>query len=122
MSLRRYPDSQVFYRKLTRSYPRIVRGEGCWLVDDEGKRYLDGVGGAFVANLGHGVAEIAEAIAAQAKRLGYVNGTAFTHDPVEELAAELAALCPGDLELVYPLTSGSEARSEERRVGKECRL
>ncbi|MGH7535075.1 MAG: aspartate aminotransferase family protein, partial [Gemmatimonadales bacterium] len=109
MSLRRYPDSQVFYRKLTRSYPRIVRGEGCWLVDDEGKRYLDGVGGAFVANLGHGVAEIAEAIAAQAKRLGYVNGTAFTHDPVEEFAAELAALCPGDLELVYPLTSGSEA-------------
>ncbi|HEY8257921.1 MAG TPA: aspartate aminotransferase family protein [Gemmatimonadales bacterium] len=103
------PTSHVFYRKLTRDYPRIVRGEGCYLYDDEGRRYLDGSGGAFVANLGHGVGEIAEAIAAQARRLGYVSGAAFTHDAVEELAGEIANMSPGDLELVYPLTSGSEA-------------
>ena len=42
----RYPDSHVFYRKLGHEYPCIVRGEGCWLVDDRGKRYLDAVGGA----------------------------------------------------------------------------
>ena len=47
--------SHVFYRKLTRRYPRIVRGEGCWLYDADGRPYLDAVGGAFVANVGHGV-------------------------------------------------------------------
>ncbi len=56
-----YPDTAVFYRKLTHTLPLVVRGEGCWLVDDDGKRYLDACGGAFVANLGHGVGEVAEA-------------------------------------------------------------
>jgi adenosylmethionine-8-amino-7-oxononanoate aminotransferase len=109
MSDHRYPDSNVLYRKLTRNYPRIVRGEGCYLYDDEGRRYLDGCGGAYVANLGHGVSEIADAIGCQARKLAYVSGTSFTHEPVEELAREIARLSPGDLDLVYPLASGSEA-------------
>ena len=45
-----YPHGNVFYRKLTKSFPEIVRGEGCWLEDADGKRYLDAVGGAFVAS------------------------------------------------------------------------
>jgi adenosylmethionine-8-amino-7-oxononanoate aminotransferase len=109
MSSQRYPGSPVFYRKLTRHYPRIVRGEGCYLYDDQGRRYLDGCGGAYVVNVGHGVNEIAEALACQAGTLAYVSGTTFTHDAVEELAAEIARLSPGDLDLVYPLGSGSEA-------------
>ncbi len=113
------PTSHVFYRKLTRGYPRIVRGEGCYLYDAEGRRYLDGCGGAFVANLGHGVGEIAEAIAAQARRLGYVSGMTFTHDAVEELAAEIARLCPGDLDLVYPLCSGSEAIEAALKLARQ---
>ncbi len=114
------PDgSHVFYRKLGRRYPRIVRGEGCRLYAEDGRRYLDGVGGAFVANLGHGVREIAEAIGSQAGRLGYVNGTAFTHEPVETFARELAALCPGDLELVYPLASGSEAVEAALKLARQ---
>jgi adenosylmethionine-8-amino-7-oxononanoate aminotransferase len=112
-------ESHVFYRKLGRRYPRIVRGEGCRLFDDSGKRYLDGSGGAFVANLGHGVPEIADALAAQARRLAYVNGTAFTHEPVETFAAELAALCPGDLDLVYPLGSGSEAVEAALKLARQ---
>ena len=103
------PTSHVFSRKLTRTSPRIVRGEGCWLYAADGRAYLDGVGGAFVVNVGHGVREIADAIGRQAARLAYVNGTAFTSDPVEELAEEIARRSPGDLELVYPLSSGSEA-------------
>jgi len=113
------PTSHVFYRKLTREYPRIVRGEGCYLYDAEGRRYLDGSSGAFAANLGHGVGEIAEAIGAQARRLGYVNGTMFTHGAVEELAAEIAALSPGDLELVYPLASGSEAVEAALKLARQ---
>src|SRR2546428_8438923 len=105
----RYPDSHVFYRKLGRSYPRIVRGEGCWLYDEQGKGYLDAVGGAYVANLGHSNPEIAEALARQAREFGYVSATAFTHGPVEELARELAATLPGELDKLYFLSSGSEA-------------
>jgi adenosylmethionine-8-amino-7-oxononanoate aminotransferase len=111
--------SHVFYRKLGRRYPRIVRGEGCRLYDETGKRYLDGSGGAFVANLGHGLAEIADALAEQARRLAYVNGTVFTHEPVETFAAELAALCPGDLDLVYPLGSGSEAVEAALKLARQ---
>jgi adenosylmethionine-8-amino-7-oxononanoate aminotransferase len=109
MTSHRYPESHVFYRKLNRPYPRIVRGDGCYLYDDQGRRYLDGSGGAYVVNVGHGVSEIADALACQAGTLAYVTGTAFTHDAAEELAAEIARLSPGDLELVYPLASGSEA-------------
>ncbi|MDQ3136198.1 MAG: aspartate aminotransferase family protein [Gemmatimonadota bacterium] len=112
-------DSHVFYRKLTRNYPRIVRGDGCWLYDADGRGYLDAVGGAFVANVGHGVREIAEAIGRQAQRLAYVNGTAFTNDPVEELADELARRSPGDLELVYPLASGSEAVEAALKLARQ---
>lgn len=115
----RYPSSHVFYRKLKREYPRIVRGEGCYLYDEQGRRYLDGSGGAYVVNIGHGVGEIAEALACQAGRLAYVSGSVFTHDPVEELAAEVARLSPGDLETVYPLASGSEAVEAALKLARQ---
>jgi hypothetical protein len=111
--------SHVFYRKLTRHYPRIVRGDGCWLHDDEGRAYLDGSGGAFVVNVGHGVREIAAALGRQAERLAYVNGTAFTSDSVEEFAAEIARRSPGDLDLVYPLSSGSEAVEAALKLARQ---
>jgi adenosylmethionine-8-amino-7-oxononanoate aminotransferase len=119
MTSRESRTSHVFYRKLTRRYPRIVRGEGCWLYDADGRPYLDAVGGAFVANVGHGVREIAAAIGQQAERLAYVNGTAFTHDPVEELADEIVRRSSGDLELVYPLASGSEAVEAALKLARQ---
>src|SRR3989449_5262692 len=103
-----YPNSHVFYRKLGYEYPKIVRGEGCWLIDERGKRYLDAVGGAYVANLGHSNPEVADAIARQAREFGYLSATAFTHGPVEELARELATTLPGDLDKLYFLSSGSD--------------
>lgn len=103
-----YPKSPVFYRRLKRAYPRIVRGAGVWLTDAEGNRYLDGCSGAYVSNLGHGVAEIAEAVADQARRLAYVNGTAFTHDAVEELAHEVAKISPPPLDKTFFLCSGTD--------------
>ena len=109
MSERRFPTGNVFYRKLSRSYPVIVRGEGCWLWDEDGRRYLDACGGAFVANLGHGLSVVGDAMAAQARTVAYVNGTAFTHEAAETFAAELAARLPPALTRVYPLGSGSEA-------------
>src|SRR5213594_4334308 len=119
MTAYRYPESHVFYRKLGRAFPRIVRGEGCWLIDEHGKRYLDAVGGAYVANLGHSNGEIADAMAQQARRFGYLSATAFTHAPVEELAAELAATLPGDLDKLYFLSSGSEAVEAALKLARQ---
>ena len=98
MTTHGFPETHVLFRKLTSRLPVIERGEGCWLYDADGTAYLDACGGAYVVNVGHGVAEIADAMAEQARRLAYVSGTAFSHDPVEELATELAALAPGDLD------------------------
>ncbi len=119
MATYQYPHSPVFYRRLTHAYPLAVRGAGCWLYDAAGKAYLDACGGAFVATLGHGVAEIAEAMARQAGRLAYVNGTAFTHEPVEHLAAEIVRRSPPGLDKVYVLSSGSEAVEAALKLARQ---
>jgi len=105
----RHPESAVFYRRLDRELPLAVRGEGAWIVDETGRRWLDACGGAMVVGTGHGVAEIADAVAAQARRLAYVNGSQFTNAAAEELAAELAEVLPEPLRYSYFLASGSEA-------------
>ena len=119
MTTHGFPETHVLFRKLTSRLPVIERGEGCWLYDADGNAFLDACGGAFVANVGHGVAEIADAMADQALRLAYVNGTAFSNEPVEELAAELAALAPGDLDRVYPLSSGSDAVEAALKLARQ---
>ncbi|MEP7383441.1 MAG: aspartate aminotransferase family protein [Gemmatimonadota bacterium] len=114
----RYPESPVFYRSLTREYPLAVCGDGCWIEDAEGRRYLDGVGGAYVANIGHGVREIGEAMARQASTLAYVNGTAFTNEAVEGLARRLVARSPA-LAYAYILGSGSEAVEAALKLARQ---
>ena len=105
----RYPESNLLYRSLALDYPLIVRGEGCWLYDEAGRRYLDACGGAYVACLGHGVAEVVDAVAEQVRRVAFVSGMTFTNEPAEALAAELATLALGDLDRFYFLSSGSDA-------------
>jgi adenosylmethionine-8-amino-7-oxononanoate aminotransferase len=117
-----YPHSHVFYRKLRHDYPCIVRGRGCWLEDATGKRYLDACGGAFVANIGHGVTEIGDAMAAQAARVSYVNGTQFTNEPAEALATMIADRSPGDLEFVFFLGSGSEAVEAALKLARQYQV
>ncbi len=119
MTAHRYPTSHVFYRKLGYEYPKIVRGEGCWLIDERGKRYLDAVGGAYVANLGHSNPEIANSVAEQCRQYGYLSGTMFTHGPVENLADELADTLPGDLSKLYFLCSGSEAVEAALKLARQ---
>lgn len=118
-SAHRYPESAVFYRTLDRELPLIVRGEGCWLVGADGKRYLDACGGAYVANLGHGVSVVADAVADQIRKVAYVNGTAFTNEPVEALAAELRTLSPRGLDFAYFLSSGSEAVEAALKLARQ---
>jgi adenosylmethionine-8-amino-7-oxononanoate aminotransferase len=89
--------------------PMFVRGEGVHLFDDTGKRYLDGLSGLFVVQIGHGRRELAEAAAAQAERLAYYPIWSAAHPAAVELAARLAALAPADLNRVFFTTGGSEA-------------
>lgn len=88
----------------------IDRGEGCWLWDGEGAKYLDAVGGMWCTNIGLGRADMAEAIADQVKRLAYANTFVDqTNPPAALLAEKLASLAPGDLNRVHFTSSGSAA-------------
>jgi adenosylmethionine-8-amino-7-oxononanoate aminotransferase len=112
----------VFYRKLNRTLPTIVRGQGVFLYDEAGKQYLDACGGAMVASIGHGVREIADAIARQAAAIAYVNGTMFTSRPVEDLAGELVDLAPPGIDRAYFLSSGSEAVEASLKLARQYHL
>jgi hypothetical protein len=116
---RRYPDTHVLYRNLARDYPLIVSGAGCWLVDDQGRRYLDGCGGAYVACLGHGVPEVVDRVAEQMRSVAYVSGLSFTNRPVEELADLMAGLAMGDLSHFYFLSSGSDAIEAALKLARQ---
>ena len=109
----------VFHRHLKHSYPRVVRGEGCWLFDDQDNAYLDGSGGALVANLGHGLHEIAHAIGRQAETVAYASGAIFSNEPVAELAAELDEVLPEPLAYSYFLCSGSEAIEASVKLARQ---
>ena len=88
----------------------MVKSEGVYVWDSNGNRYLDGIGGLWCVNIGHGRAEIADAIADQARQMGYY--TAFgatTNVPASNLAAKIAQLAPGALNHVFFSLSGSEA-------------
>jgi adenosylmethionine-8-amino-7-oxononanoate aminotransferase len=114
-----YPDTHVLYRDLARDYPLIVHGEGCWLVDRNGRRYLDACGGAYVACLGHGVPEVVEAVTEQIRRVAYVSGMSFTNEAAESLADELASLTLGDLDQFYFLSSGSDAIEAALKLARQ---
>ena len=106
--------------------PVIVRGDGPYIYDSNGKRYLDGLAGLFVVQTGHGRHELAEAAAKQAAELAYFPLWSYGHPKAIELADRLADLTPGDLNRVFFTTGGSEAvesawklaRSYFKRTGK----
>jgi adenosylmethionine-8-amino-7-oxononanoate aminotransferase len=89
--------------------PIIDHGEGCWLYDHAGTRYLDALSGLFVVNAGHGRQELADVGARQGGQLSYFPLWGYAHPPAIELAARLAQLAPGDLNRVFFTVSGSEA-------------
>jgi adenosylmethionine-8-amino-7-oxononanoate aminotransferase len=89
--------------------PIIERGEGCYVYDSHGKRYLDGLSALYCVNVGHGRAELGEAAAEQAKQLGFYTNWGYAHPRSIELAARLAELTPGDLNRVFFVSGGSEA-------------
>jgi len=101
--------SHVFPRVLTRTLPTVVSAEGAWVTDADGKRYLDGAGGAIVVNVGHGDRDCIEADTSQLGKAQYVRGTAFTTEAVESYAEAVAPPLPMDAPRIYPVSGGSEA-------------
>jgi hypothetical protein len=99
--------------------PLIVRGSGPYVFDSRGKRYLDGLSGLFVSQIGHGRTEVAEAGARQGAELAYFPLWSYAHPRAIELAERLADLAPGDLNRVFFTTSGSEAVESAWKLAKQ---
>ncbi len=89
--------------------PIIVRGEGCYVWDEHGNRYLDGLSALFCVNSGHGRTELGDAMAAQVRELDFITVWSYAHPRAIELATRIASLTPGDLNRVFFTNSGSEA-------------
>ena len=114
--------THVFSRAPGRELPTAVSAEGAWITDADGRRYLDGAGGAIVVNVGHGVASVIDAIAEQLGRTQYVHPTAFTTEAVETYADEVAAILPMDGARVYPVAGGSEAVETALKMARAYHL
>ena len=99
--------------------PIIVRGDGCYVWDEHGKRYLDALSALFCVNIGHGRADIAQAGADQAKDLGFYTTWSYAHPPAIELAARIASLAPGDLNRIFFTSGGSEAVESAYKLARQ---
>jgi len=99
--------------------PTIVRGDGIHIYDSTGKRYLDGLSGLFVTQVGHGRTELAEAAAKQASELAFFPLWSYAHPTAIELAERVAGYAPGDLNRVFFTTGGGEAVETAWKVGKQ---
>jgi adenosylmethionine-8-amino-7-oxononanoate aminotransferase len=97
----------------------MVRGEGCYVWDSDGNRYLDGLAGLFTVQVGHGRRSIAEAMAAQAETLAYFPLWTYAHPLAIELSARLAALAPDGLERVFLTTGGGEAVESAWKLARQ---
>lgn len=111
--------THVFHRDPSRSLPVAVRGEGVYVIDRDGRRYLDGSGGAAVSCLGHDHPRILEAMRRQAAALPYVHTSFFTTEVAETLADRLVADAPGDLDKVFFVSSGSEAMEAALKLARQ---
>jgi adenosylmethionine-8-amino-7-oxononanoate aminotransferase len=100
--------------------PIIVSGDGCYLEDSRGKRYLDALAGLFAVNIGYGFGdEIGEAAAAQMRELPFYTNWSYAHPRAIELAAQVAELAPGDLSRVFFVSGGSEAVESAWKLARQ---
>ena len=119
------PDSGLFPRNFRKSYPIAARGEGCWIIDQTGRRYLDASGQAAVISIGHGVPEIGQAMAQQSSQLAFAHTTQFHSAPAEKLAQRLLNLAPPNFHSggrVYFTCGGSEATETAIKLARQFHL
>ena len=103
----------------THEVPIMVRGEGAYVWDQHGKRYLDGLAGLFTTQIGHGRTELGEAASKQSAELAYFPLWTYAHPRAVELAERIASLTPGDLNRVFFTSGGSEAVESAWKLAKQ---
>ena len=111
--------THVFHRDPRLTYRVAVRGEGAYLIDRDGKRYLDASGGAAVSCLGHSDAAVIQAIRRQLEKLPFAHTSFFTNEPMEELADALIARAPKSFDKVYFVSGGSEAIEAALKLARQ---
>jgi adenosylmethionine-8-amino-7-oxononanoate aminotransferase len=111
--------NHVFHRDPARDYPCAVRGEGAYVYDRSGKRYLDASGGAAVSCLGHSDRAVIEAIQRQLERLPFAHTSFFTNEPMEALADALISRAPKSFDKVYFVSGGSEAIEAALKLARQ---
>jgi adenosylmethionine-8-amino-7-oxononanoate aminotransferase len=115
----------LFPRSFKKTFPIAVRGEGCWIVSSDGRRFLDAAGQAAVVNIGHGVAEIGRAMAEQSGQIAFAHTSQFHSAPAEKLAARLLAIAPPNFRngsRVYFTSGGSEATETAIKLARQYHL
>ena len=115
----------LFPRNFKKTYPIAARGEGCWIIDQEGRRFLDAAGQAAVVSIGHGVPEIGRAMAEQSGRIAFAHTSQFHTAPAEKLAARLLELAPANFRKggrVYFTSGGSEATESAIKMARQFHL
>ena len=111
--------SNIFPRHTSYDLPYAVRGDGCYIIDKNDKRYLDASGGAAVSCLGHSDITVRNAIIEQTKKLAFAHTSFFTSDPAEKLANLLAENSPEGLNKIYFVSSGSEAVEASLKLARQ---
>lgn len=117
--------SRIFPRNFRKNYPIAMRGEGCWIISSDGRRFLDAAGQAAVVNIGHGVAEIGRAVAEQSSQIAFAHTSQFHSAPAEKLAARLLLLAPANFQnggRVYFTSGGSEATETAIKLARQYHL
>ncbi|PLS08395.1 aminotransferase family protein [Neobacillus cucumis] len=117
--MERIENDYVFHRDLKKEYPIITHGVGSYLIDENGKKYLDACSGAVAANLGHGIPFIGEAMADQAKKAAFVHTMRFETKALHQLAETIGKMAPDQLNKVYFTTGGSEANESAMKLARQ---
>jgi hypothetical protein len=115
----------LFPRSFRKSYPNAARGDGCYIITTDGRRILDAAGSAAVVSIGHGRAEVADAMAAQARQLAFAHTSQFQTDIAERLAQRLRALAPPSFRKdgrVFFTSGGSEATETALKLARQYHL
>ena len=117
--------SGLFPRHFKKTFPIATRGEGCWVIADDGRRFLDASGQAAVVSIGHGVAEIGRAMAEQSSQIAFAHTSQFHTEPAEKLAKRLLAMAPPNFRnggRVYFTSGGSEATETAIKLARQFHL
>ena len=117
----REPDAHIFHRARKDRWPRISHGRGCYLYDTEGRAYLDACAGVHVVSIGHGVEEIASAMAEQARKVTFAYGQFITR-PQIDLARKITEMAPEGMDRVFFVSGGSEATEAAMKIARKYHI